>query len=405
MFWKPPPPPPPPPPPSTLDLLLTCADECHITLDAFVICLVLCGAFANPMWRIICFSLAYYLVVPYAVDAKDGVCPVVWYAWLPFFVACFWMPVLSWVNSIHRKQPIKGAVFVTGADSGMGHWTASKLADAGFDVFAGLYMMTSQDTLKQKVVAEGGEAAGARLTCVPLDVTKDWSVAHAVATVSASGKDLVGVINCAGLGYTGPAEYFPIELYKKCWDVNFLGYVRVVQAFLPLLRTAAEKPGARRGRIVCIGTGGGRFSPSPPMISAYMASKRSVEAYVHTLRFELQLRKLPIDACMLNPGTIKPTALASVGLELAERMWTACVPSAKVEYGDLLAKLIKHQETEPGTHVSAVSETMLEIMTAGTPRSANCVGVDSKATQYVGCLPTGMYEALIKLVVFKRFFT
>jgi len=266
-------------------------------------------------------------------------------------------------------------------------------------------MMTSQDTLKQKVVAEGGEAAGARLTCVPLDVTKDWSVAHAVATVSASGKDLVGVINCAGLGYTGPAEYFPIELYKKCWDVNFLGYVRVVQAFLPLLRTAAEKPGARRGRIVCIGTGGGRFSPSPPMISAYMASKWSVEAYVHTLRFELQLRKLPIDACMLNPGTIKPTALASVGLELAERMWTACVPSAKVEYGDLLAKLIKHQETEPGTHVSAVSETMLEIMTAGTPRSANCVGVDSKATQYVGCLPTGMYEALIKLVVFKRFFT
>ena len=44
-----------------------------------------------------------------------------------------------------------------------------------------------------------------------------------------------------------------------------------------------------------------------------MASKWSVEAFVHTLRFELQLRKYKIDACMLNPGTIKPTQLAEVG--------------------------------------------------------------------------------------------
>ena len=185
---------------------------------------------------------------------------------------------------------------------------------------------------------------------------------EAAAAVGRSGKDLVGVVNCAGLGYTGPAEYFPIDLYKACWDINFLGYVRVVQAMLPHLKAAAAKPGARRGRIVCIGTGGGRFSPSPPMISAYMASKWSVEAYVHTLRFELQLQKLPIDACMLNPGVIKPTQLAGVGLGLAEKMWAACVPAAKAEYGALLTKLIAHQASEPGTHVSAVSEQMLEII-------------------------------------------
>ena len=216
------------------------------------------------------------------------------------------------------------------------------------------------------------------------------------------GAQLVGVINCAGLGYTGPAEYFPISLYQACWDINFLGYVRVVQAFLPLLKAAAAKPGARRGRIVCIGTGGGRYSPSPPMISAYMASKWSVEAFVHTLRFELQLRRLPIDACMLNPGTIKPTALAEVGLRLAERMWAASKPAAKEEYGALLTKLIEHQASEPGTHVSAVAHQMLDIMTAGRPRSGNMVGPDSKATAYVGCLPTGVYESIIKFAVFKR---
>jgi NAD(P)-dependent dehydrogenase (short-subunit alcohol dehydrogenase family) len=38
------------------------------------------------------------------------------------------------------------------------------------------------------------------------------------------------------LCHTGPAEYFPIELYQRQMDVNFLGYVRVTQAFLPLLK-------------------------------------------------------------------------------------------------------------------------------------------------------------------------
>lgn len=373
--------PPPPPPPTALDSVLAVCDDCHLTADALLLALVLCGVFANPLWRIICFTLAYAVAVPYVVEAKDGVCPVAWYVWIAFFFACFRAPVLSWLNSVHRRQPIGGAVFVTGADSGMGHWTASKLAASGFDVFAGLYSPDSQKALEAKVKSDGGDAALARLTCVPLDVTKDESVAAAAAEVKASAKPVVGVICCAGMGYTGPAEYFPIDLYKACWDINFLGYVRVVQAFLPLLRAASQKPNARRGRIVCIGTGGGRYSPSPPMISAYMASKWSAEAYIHTLRFELQLRNLNIDACMLNPGgtrrnehlptrptaavtpclpfsstcrlfsrscvgTIKPTALASVGLKLAERMWNSCVPAAKEEYGALLTKLIQHQSDE-----------------------------------------------------------
>ena len=106
---------------------------------------------------------------------------------------------------------------------------------------------------------------------------------------------------------------------------------------------------------------------------------------------------------MLNPGTIKPTALASVGLGLAEKMWGSCKPAAKEEYGALLTKLIQHQSDEPGTHVSAVSDQMLEIMTAGRPRSGNMVGPDSAATQYIGCLPTGVYEFIIKFAVFKTF--
>ena len=320
-------PPPPPPPPSALDSFLAVCDDCHLTADALILCLVLCGAFANPLWRSICFCVARFAVLPYVVDIKDGACPVAWYVWPAFFIACFWTPVLSWVNSVHRRQPISGAVFITGADSGMGHWTSSKLAAAGFDVFAGLFNPASQAALEAKVKAEGGAAALARLTCVPLDVTKDASVEAAAAAVRASGKPVVGVICCAGLGYTGPAEYFPIDLYKACWDINFLGYVRVVQAFLPLLREAASKPGARRGRVVCIGTGGGRYSPSPPMISAYMASKWSVEAFVHTLRFEMQLRKLKCAPRLSREGASASHALSRAHTPLASMLFAPVLTS------------------------------------------------------------------------------
>jgi NAD(P)-dependent dehydrogenase (short-subunit alcohol dehydrogenase family) len=76
-----------------------------------------------------------------------------------------------------------------------------------------------------------------QVICVKLDVTSDASVADAAkATAShcATLKEgLVAVINCAGVGYNGPAEYFPMEMYKKQMDVNFFGYVRVVQALMP----------------------------------------------------------------------------------------------------------------------------------------------------------------------------
>ena len=67
-----------------------------------------------------------------------------------------------------------------------------------------------------------------------------------------------------------------MQMLKQQMEVNFFGYVRVVQALMPLIKAAAAKPGARRGRVVFIGTGGGVMSPSPPLLCAYMASKWSV---------------------------------------------------------------------------------------------------------------------------------
>jgi len=300
---------------------------------------------------------------------------------------------------------VEGAVFVTGADSGMGHWTAAQLCGAGFTVFAGFYSVKDGELdLRERVKSTYGAEALSRLHAVPCDVTSDKSVDAAAASVRklcGASTGLVGIINCAGLGFNGPAEYFPMKMLEQQMQVNFFGYVRVVQALMPLLKDAVSKPGARRGRVVCIGTGGGVMSPSPPLLFAYMASKWSVEAFVQTLRMEMQMRKLPVDVCALNPGFVKPTALISGGLPLTEKMWAASPPQAKAEYGGLLETFIEYSLAQPGTHVSEVAKRMLEIMTVGRPWSSYKVGPDSKAAPFVGILPAGVRETIVKFSMYK----
>lgn len=56
-------------------------------------------------------------------------------------------------------------------------------------------------------------------------------------------------------------------------DVNYFGYVRTTQKFLPLIKDAVANPAARRGRVIFVGTGGGVLTPAPALLSAYMGSK------------------------------------------------------------------------------------------------------------------------------------
>ena len=106
-------------------------------------------------------------------------------------------------------------------------------------------------------------------------------------------------------------------------QVNFFGYVRVTQALMPLVRAGCAATG-RRGRMIYTGTGGGVLTPVPPLLTAYMASKFAVEAFVRSFRVEMQLTHKPVDACIISPGFVKPTMLVENGLKLNERMWAAC---------------------------------------------------------------------------------
>lgn len=298
-----------------------------------------------------------------------------------------------------QLQKVEGAVFVTGADSGMGEVTTEHLSKLGYHVFAGVFLESSFDKY----------ADIPNVTPISLDVTSDESVENAVTSVEEELKKgsyapgLVAVINCAGVAFTGPAEYLPLHQFKQQIQVNFLGYVAVTQAFLPLIKRAVSMPNARRGRVVLIGTGGGVPSPSPPLISAYMASKWAGEAFCQSLRLEMKMRKLPIDALMVNPGVVKPTKLMSGGMAILEKTWEKMPAKARVEYGGMVDAFIKFNEETPGTHPRYVALAMEKALSVASPPLRYKVGFDSKASPIVGLLPTPLKEWLLAKTMFKMY--
>ena len=91
-------------------------NEALLTLAAV---LLFGSAFYNWLFRLLVFAVATFLL---PVPATYGT--------ILLFLAVFNVPTFS-ILGIRAPQPVRGSVFITGCDSGMGFWTASHLADLG----------------------------------------------------------------------------------------------------------------------------------------------------------------------------------------------------------------------------------------------------------------------------------
>lgn len=122
--------------------------------------------------------------------------------------------------------------FVTGADRGLGTALCAGLLERGWQVFAGQYMPDSQE------LPELFNRFPASLYIVPLDVSSNDSVQSAARTVATVTDHIDLLINNAGILGGGDRKRIRQGLdftaLQRVYDVNALGPVRVVEAFLPL---------------------------------------------------------------------------------------------------------------------------------------------------------------------------
>ncbi len=172
---------------------------------------------------------------------------------------------------------------VTGASSGIGAATARHLAGAGFEVVCAARRA-------ERIEALAAEIGGRAIVC---DVTDADSVA---ALADAVGPRVDVLVNNAGgaFGLSTVAEADPEE-WRRMYDVNVLGLMRVTRALLPALVASGA------GVIVNVGSIAGRDVYEGG--AGYTAAKHGTRAVTQTLR--LELFDQPVRVCEIAPGMVR----------------------------------------------------------------------------------------------------
>jgi len=188
-------------------------------------------------------------------------------------------------------------VLITGAASGIGLECARVFARRGAN-------LVISDINATALEAARGEIAAMGVTCLAqsCDVARESSVAEFAADVQKAVGPIDVLVNNAGVAFLGGFEETPLAEWRRIYEINVLGIVHCIRAFLPAMRQAG---GARK--IVNVASLAG-FAPAPNM-SAYAASKHAVVGLSEVLAMELH--DTDISVLVVCPGIIN-TAIVHV---------------------------------------------------------------------------------------------
>jgi len=193
-------------------------------------------------------------------------------------------------------------VLITGATDGLGKAAALLLAERGYQVFA-----AGRSAAKRAQLDTLAREKQLPLETLEMDVCDDASVKAGVSTVQGKAGAIDVLINNAGFVYAGAVEDLRLDDWRKQFETNVFGVIRVTQAVLPKMRER------RKGRILMMSSVSGFVTP--PTQGAYSASKHAVEAVANALRYELY--SYGIETILIEPGYIV-TNIQQTALELAQ---------------------------------------------------------------------------------------
>jgi NAD(P)-dependent dehydrogenase (short-subunit alcohol dehydrogenase family) len=193
-------------------------------------------------------------------------------------------------------------VLITGATDGLGKAAALLLAERGYRVFA-----AGRSAEKRAQLDALAREKRLPLETLEMDVCDDSSVQRGVSYVYQESGAIDVLINNAGLVYVGAVEDLRMEDWRRQFETNFFGVLRVTQAVLPQMRER------RKGRILMMSSVSGLVTP--PTQGAYSASKHAIEALSNALRHELY--PFGIHTILIQPGYIM-TNIQNTAMEMAQ---------------------------------------------------------------------------------------
>jgi len=220
--------------------------------------------------------------------------------------------------------------FVTGGASGIGFALGAAFAQAGMKV-----MLADIETAALAEAVEGLHDFGPNVRGVACDVADPTSVERAAkASYEAFGNVHV-ICNNAGVAAAGGIDNISLDNWRWVLDVNLMGVLHGIRAFLPHIRAHGEG-----GHIVNTASMAGMNSGLG--FSPYVAAKFAVVGMSEGLA--TQLKPFGIGVSVLCPGFVR-TRIGESGRNRPERYGTAQTPDPASPAGLLLAQLAERLQS------------------------------------------------------------
>jgi NADP-dependent 3-hydroxy acid dehydrogenase YdfG len=193
------------------------------------------------------------------------------------------------------STPLAGRVaVVTGASSGIGEATAKRLAASG----AKVAVLARRADRLEKLVDEIERAGGTALA-LAVDVTDASAVRAAAERVEAELGTVDVLFNNAGVMLPAPVDELPVDQWRQQIDLNVMGLMNAIGAFVPQLIAAA----ADKGVADLINTSSIGAQNIFPNFAVYSGTKAYVTHMSRTLRAELGAKDVRVSA--IEPGIVE----------------------------------------------------------------------------------------------------
>lgn len=266
------------------------------------------------------------------------------------------------------SSEIQELVVVTGASTGIGAATARELARRGFHVLAGVRRDRDADAIR-----------GPGIEPLIIDITNPDHIQALVTRVcgDSQGRAVRALVNNAGVGVNVPFETFPIDEWRRLFEVNLFGHVAVTQALLPALIRS-------KGRVVNISSVGGKVAMAT--YGPYAGTKFALEAVSDSLRREMA--PFGVGVVVIEPGAVR-TEMPGRAIATAHELASAMTPEQSQRYGPLVHAITAQtaSHTESGLPADAAAKVIAKAITAHKPRTRYTVGREAALIRLTRFLP------------------
>ena len=191
-----------------------------------------------------------------------------------------------------NKKTMQTAL-ITGANQGIGFEIARQLLKKGFHV-----IISGRDEMKLSEAVNELKSEFTSVEMVLMDVSNFESVKAAAQTLAQKNLQFDVVINNAAILLKEDISLIghDDEILKTTINTNCYGHMRVIHAFLPLMKAP--------GRIINLSSDGGSMSdPVGGWSPAYCVSKAMLNSITRQIAFELSDKNIVVNA--VTPGWVR----------------------------------------------------------------------------------------------------